>query len=197
MGWRSREPRKPVATVERLGRDCLDVNDLKRCGLLQDDPRVLRPGFARWPAIIRIVSERYWLDLYLSGRQTPQQVRVSWTRCHLGGFRPWMHCPHCQKRVGKLLPGIAGYSCRACIGNPLYASQAKSRPGRIHFELCKLRLLLGGEATVTQPFPDRPRGMHRKTYEQICERATRLEMDLPRRHRAKTPDYPNLVYYAS
>jgi hypothetical protein len=195
MGWRTREARKPAATVERLGRDSLNVNDLKRCGLLEDDRRALRPGFARWPAITRIVGERYWLELHL-GERAPQQVRVSWTRCHLGGFRPWLHCPHCQKRVGKLLPSLTGYYCRACIGAPLYASQAKSRAGRIHFELCKLRLMLGGAARVTEPFPDRPRGMHRSTYEKIRERATMLEMDLPRRHRAKEPDYRNLAYYA-
>ena len=36
-----------------------------------------------------------------------------------------MHCPCCEKRVAKLLKGMGGYFCRACLGNPLYASQAK------------------------------------------------------------------------
>jgi hypothetical protein len=76
-----------------------------------------------------------------------QRVRVSWTRCHLGGWRPWMHCPYCQARVAKLLNGLGGYCCRACIGNPLYACQAKSSHGRRHFEICKIRLQLGGVAS--------------------------------------------------
>jgi len=28
---------------------------------------------------------------------------------HLGGERPWMHCPHCQTRVAKLYSGLGGY----------------------------------------------------------------------------------------
>jgi hypothetical protein len=133
---RSRRP-----TVERLARDCLDVRELKRRGLLHDECRAL-PGGLRWPSIGRIISERYWLTLEL--RSTIQQIRVSWTPCHLGGWRPWMHCPHCQTRVAILLNGMGGYHCRACIGKPLYASQAKGANNRRHFEICKVRLQLGG-----------------------------------------------------
>src|ERR1700686_1693519 len=131
---------KPVSTrptVERLSRDSLDVRELKRFGLLQDEPMALSAGF-RWPALRRIVSSRYWLELEFAGRETMQRVRVSWTRCHLGGWRPWMHCPYCETRVAKLLNGLGGYCCRACIGNPLYACQAKSTNGGRHLEFCKI-----------------------------------------------------------
>jgi hypothetical protein len=124
-----------------------------------------------------------------------QRVRVSWTRCHLGGWRPWMHCPYCEKRVAKLLKGMGGYCCRACIGNPLYACQTKSSHGRRHFGICKIRLQLNGYASLLEPFPERPRGMHRKRYERMKARALSLEMDLPPKHRGKTVDYRNLVYY--
>jgi hypothetical protein len=124
-----------------------------------------------------------------------QRVRVSWTCCNLGGWRPWLHCPNCQKRVAKLLRSLGGYCCRACLGNPLYASQSKSTHGRRHFEICKIRLLLGGEASLLKPFPDRPSGMHRKAYQRLKQRAMRLEADLPVRRRSKEVDYRNLVYY--
>ena len=62
----------------------------------------------RWPALSRIVSSRYWVELDF-GRDTMQRVRVSWTQCYLGGWRPWMHCPHCETRVAKLLNGLGGY----------------------------------------------------------------------------------------
>jgi hypothetical protein len=182
-------------TVERLSSDCLDIRELKRLGLLQDDRMMLQNGF-RWPSLGRILSSRYWLELEFAGRDTMQRVRVSWTRCYLGGWRPWMHCPYCERRVAKLLKGMGGYCCRACIGNPLYACQAKSSHGRRHFGICKIRLQLNGKASLLEPFPERPRGMHRKRYERMKARALNLEMDLPPKLRGKTVDYRNLVYYA-
>jgi hypothetical protein len=183
-------------TVERLSTDSLDVRELKRFGLLQDDRMMLQNGF-RWPALRRIVSSRYWLELEFAGRDTMQRVRVSWTRCHLGGWRPWMHCPYCEKRVAKLLMGMGSYCCRACIGKPLYACQAKSTHGRRHFEICKIRLQLNGMASPIEPFPDRPRGMHRKKYERMKARVLKLEMDLPPKLRGRAVDYRNLTYYVS
>jgi hypothetical protein len=96
----------------------------------------------------------------------------------------------------KLLKGFVGYPCRACIGEPGYARQARSTYGRRHFELCKIRLQLGGLASPTEPFPERPRGKHRKRYERMKARAMALEADLPAKHRRKPVDYPNLVCYA-
>jgi hypothetical protein len=183
-------------TVERLSTDSLDVRELKRFGLLQDDRMMLQNGF-RWPALLRILSSRYWLELDFAGRDTMQRVRVSWTRCHLGGWRPWMHCPYCEKRVAKLLKGMGGYCCRACIGSPLYACQTRSAHGRRHFEICKIRLQLNGMASLLEPFPERPRGMHRKRYDRMKARALDLEMDLPPKLRGKTVDYRNLTYYVS
>jgi hypothetical protein len=185
--------RNPL-TVERLSSDCIDVNHLRRLGLLTDKCMVL-PGGLRWPSLRRIISERYWLILDLGRHELVQNVRVSWTRCHLGGWRPWAHCPRCQKRVAKLLMGLSGYFCRACLGDPLYACQTKSTYGRKHFELCKLRLRLNAMASPIEPFPERPRGMHRTRYERMRARALRLEEDLPVKHRKKAVDYRNLVYH--
>jgi hypothetical protein len=196
MRRRRREIEQPTKwTVERLSVDCLDIRELKKYGLLCDDRRVLE-GHFRWPKIGRIIGSRYRLELEFPDRATTQQIRVSWTRVHLGGWRPWMHCPYCQKRAAILLHGLGGYGCRSCLGNPLYACQARSTHGRRHFELCKIRLLLGGTASPLEPFPDRPRRMHRKTYERMKIRAMELETDLPPRHRGKAVDYRNLAYYA-
>jgi hypothetical protein len=180
--------------VEALSRDCLDVRELKRLGLLDHDAKQLSAGL-RWPSIGRIVSNRFSLRLERHKSQPAQHIRVSWTRCHLGGWRPWMHCPYCETRVAKLLNGLGGYRCRKCIGNPIYTSQRVGANGRRHFELCKLRLLLNGYASLTKPFPERPSGMHRTKYARMKARAQRLEMDLPPRYRRRDPDYRNLAYY--
>ena len=181
-------------TVERLSSDSIDVLELKRLGLLQDHRTVLQ-GWIRWPKLRRIVGSRYLLELDFGNRT--QQGRVSWTWCHFGGWRPWMHCPYCEKRLAKLLGGMGGYCCRACIGNPLYASQTKSAHGRRHFQISKIRLQLDGDASPSEPFPERPRGMHRKTYERLKARALDLEMDLPPKLRGRTVDYKNLIHYLS
>jgi hypothetical protein len=191
----TRNGRHPRLTVEALAADFLDVRDLNKVGALKGEWVTFRAGI-RWPAIRAIRTARYLIQIELHNQVVPQQIRVSWTRCHFGGGRPWMHCPYCEKRVAKLLRGMGGYCCRACLGNPLYASQAKSTHGRRHFEICKIRLQLNGHASLLEPFPDRPRRMHRKIYERLKARALNLERDLPPKLRGKTVDYRNLVYYA-
>jgi hypothetical protein len=73
--------------------------------------------------------------------------------------------------------------------------QGKSTKGRRHFEACKLRLRLGGVASIAAPFPERPRGVHRKTYARLRRRAEALESGLSARFKSKPADYPNLIYY--
>jgi hypothetical protein len=139
-------------TVEKLGNDHLDVGELRRIGIFGDGWVTLQPSF-RWPKIRKMHVARYLIRLELHNQVTPQLIRVSWTRCHLGGARPWLHCPHCGRRVGKLFRMMAGYFCRQCTGNPIYACQGKSTQSRRHFEACKIRLLLNGIASFPGSAP--------------------------------------------
>ena len=180
-------------TVEKLGTDSIDVGELRRAGILRGPSVTLRPTL-RWPGIEKMRAARYLINLELRNQVVPQQIRVSWTPCNYGGGRPWLHCL-CGRRVARLFKGMGGYFCRACIGNPIYACQAKSTQGRRHFKACKLRLRLGGVASLTAPFPERPRGMHRRTYARLRLRAQALEIGLSERIRARPTDYPSLVYY--
>jgi hypothetical protein len=138
---------------------------------------------------------RYLVTLDLRGHSVPQHVRVSWTKMHFGGERPWMHCPYCKRRVAKLYRGLGGYFCRACIGNPPYATQLLSAGGRAHFKACKLRLWLDGQAQLSTPFPDRPRSMHRRTYARLRRDGMDLEARLSQRMLRRFPDYASLVAY--
>lgn len=190
-----RNKRRVRFTLERLGTDCLDVRELRRAGIFKDRWVALPMVSLQWPRIARMRAARYLIQLELRNQVVPQQIRVSWTRCHYGGARPWLHCPFCERRVGRLFKGLGGYFCRQCFDNPLYASQSKSMQSRRHFEACKLRLRLGGSASLTEPFPARPSGMHRKTYARLRHRAGTLESSLSARLRSKAPDYPALVYY--
>jgi hypothetical protein len=191
----TRNRRGARLTIEKLARDCLDVRFLRREGFFDDGWVTLGPSL-KWPHIARMRIARYLLTLDLWGHSVPQHVRVSWTRVHLGGERPWLHCPSCQSRAAKLYLGLGGYFCRACIGNPPYATQLLSAGGRAHFKACKLRLLLEGEAQLSRPFPERPRGMHRRTYRRLKGEGMMLEAGLSKRMRKRFPDYANLVAHA-
>jgi hypothetical protein len=187
---RRRRTRTPV---EKLGIGHLDATHLKRAGAFRDGRVMSDPS--QWPEIERMWTGRYFLRLELRNQVTRQHIQISWTHCHYGGWRPWLHCPFCHRRVLKLFHGMGGYFCRPCIGNPPYASQTKSTQSRPHFEACKLRLRLGGVASLTAPFPERPQGMHRKTYARLRRRAEKIEAGLSARIKAKPADYPNLIYY--
>ena len=190
----TRYNKSPAPTIEKLAQDCLDVRELRRKGLFGGDWVSFRP-MLRWPAIALVRAVRYAILLDLRGSSLPQRIRVSWTKLHLGGERPWLHCPRCETRAAKLYKGLAGYFCRACVGNPIYASQALSAQARPHFQACKLRLRLGGEASLTAPLPERPRRMHRRTYERLKHRLLTHEAGLSRRVRSREPDYPSLGAY--
>jgi hypothetical protein len=189
---RNRRPNR--ITVEKLASDCLDVRELRRRGILRDEWVEIGPSL-RWPKIAKMVVARYLIRLHFFRQITLQNVRVSWAKVHLGGERPWMHCPHCATRVAKLYAGLGGYFCRACVGNPPYASQQLTAQGRAHYQACKLRLLLQGEAQLSRPFPERPRNMHRRTYDRLRREGMNLEAGLSKRMRRRFPDYASLVAY--
>jgi hypothetical protein len=181
-------------TIEKLACDCLDVRFLRRKGFFGEGWVTIGASL-KWPRIVRMRIARYRLILDLRGHSTPQNIRVSWTRVHLGGERPWVHCPHCERRVGRLYRGLEGYVCCACVGNPPYASQRLSANGRAQYHACKLRLRLNGQAQLSKPFPERPKRMHRRTYQRLRREGMRLEAGLSNRLRNRFPDYASLVAY--
>jgi hypothetical protein len=190
-------PRKRASrpTVELLAADALDVSHLHGAGAFRDGDWAFPLCGLHYPGITKLRTSRHRIELGLGHQPIPQIIRISWTRCNFGNARPWLHCPFCGRRVAKLFRGLAGYFCRPCVGNPMYASQSKSTRGRRHFEACKLRLRLGGIASIAAPFPERPRGMHKKTYARLRQRIEKLECDLPDHFKRKAADYPALGYY--
>jgi hypothetical protein len=50
-------------------------------------------------------------------------------------------------------------------------------------------------AALTEPRPERPRGMHRRTYARSLQRLESYESRLSPRQKGKPVDYPNLVHY--
>lgn len=184
--------KRKTTTMEKLGQDHLDVHEFYRKGRLGDREVVIKPLLG-WPGVVQIRLSRYKIVVEHTN-QFLQEVWLHWTPCHFGGFRPWFKCA-CGKRVAKLYKSIAGYHCRNCFENPPYASQTKNTKNRIGYAASKLRLKLNGMAALTEPPPERPRGMHRKTHARSLQRLEAYESRLSPKQKAKPVDYANLVHY--
>jgi hypothetical protein len=169
--------RSTRVTVEKLAVECFDVRELQRAHVFRDSWVTLRPS-PRWPRIETMRLARHMIQLELRNQVVPQQIRVSWTHCYFGGLRPWLHCPHCQRRVARLFNGFTGFFCRACVGNPIYESERRSKKARAYLQAYRLRQRLGGSRPVLDPLPPRPYRMKRKTYSRLCARIEALEQPL-------------------
>jgi hypothetical protein len=166
----------PRLTVEELAADCLDVREALKAGVLEGGWVNLRAGI-RWPRIRKIRASRYLIQIELHNQTVPQQVPVSWTSCHYGGARPWLHCL-CGRRVLRLFKGFGGYFCRPCCGNPIYESQKRNQKARAYLQAYRARQQLGGSRPGVDPVPERPHRMKQRTYARLCDRIERLERQL-------------------
>lgn len=101
-------------------------------------------------------------------------VRLEKTPVHFGGERWWFACPGCGRRCGKLyLPPQAKYFlCRICHNLNYWCQRAD--PSLWYLEQSqKIRERLGGSLCTGDPFPARPKGMHKKTYKKMCMKSNR------------------------
>lgn len=105
-----------------------------------------------------------WVDMR-------EPVPIEWQPCNYGGARPWLRCSRCNRRVAVLWGGRR-FLCRQCQ-HVAYASQNVSSLDRATEQSRKLRKRLGhDDADLSWPADliERPKGMHRKTYERIVVR---------------------------
>ena len=98
----TRNRRDAQFTIERLAHDCLDIRELRRRGFLTDRRVEIGPSI-RWSKIARMTIERYRIQLNFRRQAATQYARVSWTKVHLGGARPWMPLPALREACGEAL----------------------------------------------------------------------------------------------
>ena len=155
----------------------LDVRDWHRHGWLERSF-----FFCHWWKVEVAASKRSAPDvvwLYHRNEQArqsiPDIVRLEWTPCHYGGSRPWFLCPErgCGRRVAVLYVRST-LACRHCR-QLAYDSQQDSGWRRSINQARVARMKLGGSANLTEPLPDRPNGMHWRTYSRLYMRAARRE----------------------
>lgn len=101
-----------------------------------------------------------------------QEIPIDWTPCNFGGRRPWFVCSvyshrrYCGRRVAKLYGAGKLFACRCCY-NLAYQSQCEDVAGRLLLKSQRIQKRLGGEPGSAYGFPDKPKGMHWRTYERL------------------------------
>jgi hypothetical protein len=168
----------------------IDVNRLHREGCLVTGYR----GSRTWHidgeriAAISVRAEEDRLVLTYNYRQhgddgesLEEPVPIVRVPCRYGGSRPYFICPgivngvSCRRRVAKLYGPGKYFLCRYCY-RLAYASQSEGTWDRELRRANKIRTKLGGEPGMLEPFPDRPKGMWNRTYEQLRDEALDAEV---------------------
>jgi hypothetical protein len=105
-------------------------------------------------------------------------VPLTWTACNFGGERPWFICPGagCGRRVAVLYGPGRYLLCRHCY-DLSYQSQRDNKMYRALHKAQAIRERLGGSANMMQPFPEKPKGMHWRTYERLFWEHHEAEME--------------------
>ncbi len=165
----------------------LNISALKHDDCLQPGKRLDWSWWRRGEKVASIgitIESRYSMRLrYQSSSRGNDPVQhdypvvISWTPCHLGGERPWLHCPSCTRRVAKLYGG-AVFTCRHCM-HLNYPSQQASKRDRALAQAWTLRRRLGcddGPFEYPAEYIRRPKGMHRATFAKRIEKLARIEL---------------------
>ena len=124
-------------------------------------------------AVVLMYRAQSWGDA--EWKSVEQRVPITWTACHFGGQRPWFVCSiyssgrHCGRRVALLYLADELFACRRCYGLA-YASQRSALYLRDVDKAQKIRMRLGGSTVMSERFPDKPKGMHWRTYDRLRHR---------------------------
>jgi hypothetical protein len=168
----------------------IDVNQLHKSGCLRDG----WAGSWQWTSggeKVGSINLRAEADeLHLSYRvriaggeweDVAETVAIVYAPCRFGGDRPYFLCPGerkgvaCDRRVAKLHAAGRYFLCRHCY-RLAYACQSEGAWDRTRRRASKIRRRLGGDPDMVAPFPKRPKGMWRQTYERLREQACAAEM---------------------
>lgn len=106
----------------------------------------------------RAVGGEAWTDV-------EELIPFAHTTTNFSGRRTWFQCPGCRRRC-RILYGGSRFRCRRCL-NLVYETQYEPAFARSASKALKIREKLGDGRGVADPFPDKPKGMHWRTYRRL------------------------------
>ena len=104
-------------------------------------------------------------------------VRISATQPNYGGVRYWWICPNtnCNRRVRILYLQGGYFLCRHCQNLTYKSAQASNDlTDRIMGKMYAIRHKLGANGGIFEPLPDKPKGMHNRTYFRLLAQYRKL-----------------------
>jgi hypothetical protein len=103
-------------------------------------------------------------------------------------LRWWFLCPSTGQRCAKLfLPNGGRYFLSRAAYGLGYASQRGSKADRLQRKVLKLNRALGGEGEYGSPTPQKPKGMHWRTYKRMVAQLEAVEAAADRAWLLKLP----------
>lgn len=156
----------------------LDVRWLARNGYIVP-PDVMRASVISWSIRGTVVADAFiehdgdadtLTVKFYTGQGTGRRVLdVDRTECTYGGYRPWLVCPGCRQRRAVVYVYAGWIACRRCHGMN-YATTRMSVVDRLGYRADRLRARIDPTAErFGWPVPDRPSGMHRRTYHRLVD----------------------------
>jgi hypothetical protein len=120
-----------------------------------------------WSMTVKL--EEYGLLLIYKIGDEKKKVKIFITETQAGfGKVKWFLCPSCGDRRAILYLVGGKFACRVCHNLNYTSSQATDELDYYHWQLQKLCNRLKAEYEPTSIFPpERPKGMHQKTYSAI------------------------------
>ena len=172
------------STTESQNR--IDIRLLKKWGCLKGSP--ISIGACSWSRNGNETgSIGYWVHsheyMVLSYRHrsrggdwkpVEQRIKFDRTPCNYGGYRLWLLCPRCSRRVALIYGAGKYFLCRHCY-RLTYASQQEGYPDRMLEKARKIRKRLDKDNGPMDLFPLKPKHMHWSTYLRLRSKAERAE----------------------
>lgn len=160
----------------------LDIASLRRKGCL-------KPGFSGRITWSRGGTVRAWIQyrveemglrlIYRTRRPGDEEWRdidelfpFVYTATNFARRRKWLQCLSCRRRC-RVLFGGAYFRCRQCHGLR-YESQYEPAWLSGTSRAQKIRERYGGSGSLDEPFPGKPKGMHRRTYDRLVYQDEKL-----------------------
>lgn len=106
--------------------------------------------------------------------EVAERVSLERTASRVGTWRAWFKCPGCDKRAALLYLRRGRFRCRRCHGLT-YRTQRETERDRLIRKARRIRVRLGGSGSLADPFPRRPKGMHRATYRRLARECLMAE----------------------
>lgn len=162
--------RRKITVEERW---CIDIRRWQR-------EKLLSLSYFNWKwtnqdgktaGVISVIPKQDFLILlYLAdGNPIKTQVFFESTKANFG-LRKWFLCPTCNRRVAILYLNMEFFSCRKCCDLNYRSSQLSGdKVFYIDHQLRKILSKLNRRYEFDQLIPSRPKGMHMKTYTEICK----------------------------